>query len=169
MTDARLFSAASSHNAVAGDMAGPTLILVEANEDDRRIYETLFAFLGFGVVRAEHAGAAEEIAALVAETSPSLIVLGLGRVVLGQLVNAAAADMPRFVRALKDAPATQDVPLLVLTTHVDHAFREELVEAGADQVVLKPAPLSSVSAAVASLLRGDERIRCGARAATLKP
>jgi diguanylate cyclase (GGDEF)-like protein len=103
-----------------------TILLVDDDTQLREILRANFAVVGFDVVAADSAERA--IAAL--ETSrPDAVVVD---------VLPAAADGPALVRAIRRHPYGASVPVIVLTAkvHPDDAVRS--LEAGADDVVVKP-------------------------------
>ncbi|HEY4844339.1 MAG TPA: HD domain-containing phosphohydrolase [Candidatus Dormibacteraeota bacterium] len=55
------------------------------------------------------------------------------------LCEAALSDMDGFevCRAIKQAPATRDIPVVILTAAADDLLRERATEAGADDVAIK--------------------------------
>lgn len=71
------------------------------------------------------------------------------------LCNAVLPDMDGYevCRAIKQAPATRDTPVVLLTSADDGAQRERALEAGADDVAVKPIEKAMVLAIVRAQLR----------------
>jgi DNA-binding NarL/FixJ family response regulator len=146
---------------------GPdSVVLFEQNEDDRGIYLTLLDHLG---VRVLEARTFEQVLILAERAESFLFVLAPldGR---PRLESEAFedGDFLRLIRALKGPRHSAATPVLVLTAHVDAPFRERLIAAGADAILLKPATLCNFTEVVASLLTGDASVRCRTATARLR-
>jgi diguanylate cyclase (GGDEF)-like protein len=109
----------------AGPDAG-TILLVDDDTQLRGILRANFEVVGYDVVAAHDAEAA--LAALE-EAHPDAVVVD---------VLPAAGDGPALVRTIRRHPQGANVPVIVLTArlHPDDALRS--LEAGADDVVVKP-------------------------------
>lgn len=71
------------------------------------------------------------------------------------LCDVTMPDMDGFevCRAIKQAPATRDIPVVLLTAADDDVQRERALKAGADDYVVKPVERAAVLALVKALLR----------------
>jgi len=71
------------------------------------------------------------------------------------LCDVSMPDMDGFevCRAIKQAPATRDIPVVLLTAADDDVQRERALKAGADDYVVKPVEKAAVLALVKALLR----------------
>src|SRR5207237_8437061 len=71
------------------------------------------------------------------------------------LRDVSMPDMDGFevCRAIKQAPATRDIPVVLLTAADDDVQRERALKAGADDYVVKPVEKAAVLALVKALLR----------------
>ena len=107
-------------------MNGGTILLVDDDARLRGILRANFEVVGYDVVDAADGDAAM---AALDRTHPDAIVVD---------VLPQASDGPAFVRRVRMHPRGSHVPLIVLTarTHADDAVRS--LEAGADDVVVKP-------------------------------
>lgn len=121
-------------------------------EDDHQIRElAVRAMADAGhVVRAE----ATAMAALqgIVDTSPDAVILDLG------LPDLDGGDLLRMIRAVSD------VPVIIATARDDDAEIVRLLDAGADEYVVKPYSGAELEARVRALLR---RSQMGGQARTL--
>lgn len=102
------------------------VLLVDDDATLRDIMRANFELVGFDV--AETANPDEAIAALDGE-QPDAIVLD---------VLPTASDGPAVVRRIRTHPRGGNVPLIVLTARADHGDAVHALEAGADDVLVKP-------------------------------
>lgn len=130
----------SSHAGPAADGTATVLVV----DDDAAGSEQLQAFLesaGHRVIRANDGASA-------------LRLLSADQVDL-VLCNALLPDMDGFevCRAIKQAPATRDIPVVILTSTSDDIQRERALQAGADDLAVKPIERAMVLAVVRAQLR----------------
>jgi len=119
----------------APDSQAPVVLIVDDNEDTRRMYAEMLSTCGFRVRLARDG--AEAIAA--AGDLPSVIVMDLAMPGL----NGWEAT-----RRLKTTEATKEIPIIVLTGHgLDH-YREVAVAAGCDEFLSKPCSVDDLVAAI---------------------
>lgn len=113
-------------------------------EDDQRIRELATAALAAAghVVRAE--GTAMAALQGIVDESPDLVVLDLG------LPDLDGADLLRMIRAVSD------VPIIVATARDDADEIVRVLDAGADEYVVKPFSGPELEARVRALLRRIE-------------
>lgn len=103
------------------------------------------------------AASAEEAGEKLREGRPDLILLDW------MLPGASGID---FARRLKNAPATRDIPIIMLTARGDEADRVRGLETGADDYVTKPFSPRELVARVKAVLRRraphttDEPVEC---------
>lgn len=128
---------------------GPTILVVDDDEDSRRILMYGLGGAGYRVVLAENGARALELCRVV---HPSAVILDL-----------AMPEMDGFatVRALKADERTRDVPVIVWSARVFAGDAPELLGAGFDEILPKPALPADVIDAVRRLVpprpasRGD--------------
>ena len=105
----------------------PTILLVEDNEDNRRIYVTILAHAGYRVLEAVDGEAALSVAR--AEL-PDMILMD---------VSIPKIDGWEATRRLKADPATSGIPIVALTAHALASDREKAMDVGCDGYIPKPA------------------------------
>lgn len=120
-----------------------TILLVEDNLHNRRIFQGVLAHAGFHVLEAEDGGRALELAT---STPPDLILMDLSIPVL---------DGWECTRQLKADPRTRAVPIIALTAHAMRGDEERAREAGCDGYLSKPISPRKVVEEVKRVLRLD--------------
>jgi two-component system, cell cycle response regulator DivK len=106
----------------------------------RDIYATALAACGYRAVQAPDGAAAIRLAT---DHPPDLILMNLSV----PLVNGADA-----IEILKSHPATEEVPILVISGHSSPTIRETAWEAGCDDYLNKPLQPKQLIAAVAECI-----------------
>ena len=107
--------------------APPKILLVEDNEDNRRIYSTILTHTGYRVLEATDGEAG--IALAIAEI-PDLILMD---------VSIPKINGWDATRQLKADPVTMGIPIIALTAHALASDREKSIDAGCDGYIAKPA------------------------------
>lgn len=105
----------------------PTVLLVEDNEDNLRIYSTILNFAGYRVIEAMDGEAGLESAR---RDKPDLILMD---------VSIPKIDGWEATKILKADPATASIPIIALTAHALVSDRERAEEVGFDGYIAKPA------------------------------
>jgi CheY-like chemotaxis protein len=105
----------------------PTVLLVEDNEDNLRIYSTILSHSGYRVVEATDGEAA--LAAVAAE-APAIILMD---------ISIPKIDGWEVTRRLKADPATAGIPIIALTAHALASDQAMAREVGCDGYIAKPA------------------------------
>ena len=121
---------------------GRQTVLVADDEDaSQRELRTLLERGGYRVITAGDGAAA--LRTLAAHESDLV------------LCEAVLPDMDGFevCRAIKQAPATRDIPVVLLMSGEDEVQRERAIQAGADEVALKPVDRARLLALVRVQLR----------------
>jgi two-component system, cell cycle response regulator DivK len=113
-----------------------TVLIVDDSPEMRDVYATTLAACGYAVIQA--ADGAEAIRQAT-DHPPALVLMNLSV----PLVNGVDA-----IEILKSHPATEDVPVLVITGHSSPTIRETAWEAGCDDYLNKPVQPSELVAAV---------------------
>lgn len=108
-------------------MADPyTILLVEDNLHNRKIFKEMLEYSGFRTVEAEDGAKA---LSLVASERPDLILMDLSIPII---------DGWECTRRLKADPATRNIPILALTAHAMRGDQERALQAGCDGYLAKP-------------------------------
>jgi len=109
-------------------MAGsPTVLLVEDNDDNLRIYSTILTYAGYNVLEATDG---ETGLAIARSGQPDMILMD---------VSIPKIDGWEVTRILKADPATATIPIVALTAHALASDRERANEIGFDGYIPKPA------------------------------
>jgi two-component system cell cycle response regulator DivK len=103
-----------------------TVLLVEDNPHNRKIFSGMLRHSGFEVIEAESGDHALEE---VAKKRPSLILMDL---------SIPGIDGWECTRRLKASAATCDIPIIALTAHAMRGDEERAREAGCDGYLAKP-------------------------------
>ena len=103
-----------------------TILLVEDNLHNRRIFQGVLAHSGFQVVEAEDGGRALELARSAA---PDLILMDL---------SIPVVDGWECTRRIKADPATRAIPIIALTAHAMRGDEDRARAAGCDGYMSKP-------------------------------
>ena len=120
---------------------GWTVLIVEDSPEGRDVYATALEAAGYAVLQA---GDGAEGIRMATETPPDLIVMNVSM----PHVNGVDA-----VEILKSHPATEHVPVVVVTGHGSTpAVREGAWEAGCDEFLAKPVGPGELVAAIANCL-----------------
>jgi len=102
-----------------------TVLLVEDNPHNRKIFSGMLAHAGFRVVEAEDG---EQALAKAASEKPDLILMDL---------SIPGVDGWEVTRRLK-AGATKGIPIIALTAHAMRGDEERALQAGCDGYLAKP-------------------------------
>jgi CheY-like chemotaxis protein len=121
-----------------------TVLLVEDNDDNLRIYSTILAYSGYRVLEAMDGEAG---LAMARSENPALILMD---------VSLPKIDGWEATRQLKADPATANIPVIALTAHALASDREKAIEIGFDGYIPKPAEPRAVVAEVRRIL-GDRQ------------
>ena len=117
-----------------------TVLLVEDNEDNLRIYSTFLTYSGYRVLEAADGEAG---LALARSELPDVILMD---------VSIPKMDGYEVTRRLKADPATAQIPVIALTAHALPSDRDRALDAGCDGYIPKPAEPRLVVAEVRKML-----------------
>ena len=117
-----------------------TVLVVEDQEDNRRILSVYLDYVGYRVLSAVNG--AEGIAAARSER-PDVIVMDISMPVL---------DGYEALRLLRDDPELSSTPVIALTAHALSTDREAVLAAGFDSYLAKPIEPRLVAAEVKRIL-----------------
>lgn len=113
------------------------ILIVDDNEDARQLFAQCLSGEGFEITFANDG---DEVLRKVGWTHPDLILLDL---------MMPGIDGLRVCRALKQNPAYRPIPILMISAKfADPASRQQAVEAGAEEILIKPIDPSTLLAKV---------------------
>jgi two-component system cell cycle response regulator DivK len=104
----------------------PTILLVEDNVHNRRIFQGVLSHAGFVVVEAEDGQKALD---LIGESRPDLVLMDL---------SIPVVDGWECTRRLKASEATRAIPIIALTAHAMRGDEDRARAAGCDGYLAKP-------------------------------
>jgi two-component system cell cycle response regulator DivK len=121
-------------------MAGELILIVEDNEQNRKLTRDLLQVHGYLTIEAE---TGEDAIALAATRAPDLVVMDI------HLPGMSGLDALAKLRA---APATRALPVVAFTASVMPQDRNEIMAAGFDAFVSKPIDLELFLQTIADAL-----------------
>jgi two-component system cell cycle response regulator DivK len=121
----------------------PTVLLVEDNPHNRKIFSGMLTHSGFTVREAE---TGEIALKSVAEAPPDIILMDL---------SIPGVDGWECTRRLKADPATKEIPIIALTAHAMRGDEERARGAGCDGYLSKPISPKKVVEEVRRFLKLD--------------
>ena len=126
--------------------SGPIVLLVEDDQDGRRMYADWLTEAGFRVDQAHNGLQALERAL---DSRPQVVVTDL---------NIPGIDGFELTRRLKHDPRTRDVPVVAVTGYAAFASDPDRARrAGCDAVLSKPCSPEDLEAAIRGLIRERSR------------
>ena len=133
----------------ASAMASPTavsatILIVDDNIQNRKLLEALLRREGYVTISAADG---KEALASIAKRAPDLILLD---------VQMPRMDGNEVARTLKANPVTANIPIIMVTAHVDQSSRLASLNAGAEDFLTKPVDAVELSLRVRNLLRLKE-------------
>ena len=117
------------------------ILIVDDEERNRKLLQVLLGADGY---RTEHAASAEEALIAIAQSMPDLILLD---------VMMPGMNGYELATILKADPITSNIPIIMLTAHVDRSARLLGLKAGAEEFLTKPFEATELSLRVRNLLR----------------
>ena len=117
------------------------ILIVDDEERNRKLLQVLLGADGY---RTEHAANAEEALIVIARSMPDLILLD---------VMMPGMNGYQLAAILKADPITSNIPIIMLTAHVDRSARLLGLKAGAEEFLTKPFEAAELSLRVRNLLR----------------
>lgn len=126
---------------VVGKMAKNVLI-VEDNQLNAKLFNDLAEAAGYETILCGDGGLVEQV---VREKRPDLILMDV------QMPNISGFDV---TKALKKDPATQMIPIVIVTAHAMKGDEEHFLENGADAYLAKPVGVADFLAMLDQFLGG---------------
>lgn len=117
------------------------ILIVDDDTDSRQVLEAILSQAGFTVAEVTDGPAALTV---VAEAAPDLILLDL------MMPGMSGLEV---CRQLKYDPATSAIPIIVVTGMGEMAVKEEMLQSGADDFLVKPVQVDDLQARVSALLK----------------
>ncbi|HXD97094.1 MAG TPA: response regulator [Candidatus Acidoferrum sp.] len=121
-------------------MPAPRILIVEDNEQNRKLVRDVLAFKGYEVIEAE---TGEEGLRLARDRHPSLIMMD---------IRLPGIDGVETLRQLRAEEATRDIPVMALTASVMTADQQRITQAGFDACQAKPISVKDFMATVERLV-----------------
>jgi two-component system, cell cycle response regulator DivK len=121
-------------------MANELILIVEDNEQNRKLARDLLQVHGYRTIEAE---TGEDGVALTAARAPDLVVMD---------IHLPGMSGIEAIAKLRAAPATRAVPVIAFTASVMAQDRSQIIAAGFDAFVAKPINLEAFLGAVAAAL-----------------
>jgi two-component system cell cycle response regulator DivK len=122
-----------------------TVLIVEDNEDNYLIYGMLFEHRGLRVLQAVDG---RQGVALARSEHPDVVVMD---------VSLPFLDGFEATRLLKGDHETQDIPIIIVTSHALPADRQRALDVGADVYLAKPVEPQRVYEELRRLLGGERQ------------
>jgi two-component system, cell cycle response regulator DivK len=123
-------------------MAGELILIVDDNEQNRKLARDVLRFAGFRTVEAN--GGLEGVA-LAVEHAPDLVLMD---------IRMPDMDGLEARRRLKDDERTARIPVVALTSSTMKGDRERLLAEGFDGYIEKPTPVRELGDQVRRYLEG---------------
>jgi putative two-component system response regulator len=122
----------------------PTILIVDDEESNRHLFETLLKLEGYSTQTANNGEAA---LAMVADWQPDLILLD---------VMMPGMDGFQVATKLKSDPATEHIPVIMATSLDDRGAMLAGLNAGAEEFLTKPLDRTEMKVRVRNILRLKE-------------
>ena len=119
----------------------PTILIVDDESHNRKLLEALLRPEGYLTLTA---ASGEQALALIAQHPPDLVLLD---------IMMPGMDGYEVARTLKAAPATANIPIIILTAHDDRSSRMAALTAGAEDFLSKPVDRAELWLRVRNMLR----------------
>ncbi len=126
-------------------MAGESILVVEDNEANLRLFTYLLSSKGYEVRAATDAQQALE---LLRDFHPRMILMDL---------QLPGTDGYELTRRLKADPATSDIIIIALTAYAMRGDEEKALAAGCEGYITKPIDTRTLPGRIAEYLSSDAR------------
>ena len=122
------------------EQLAPVVLIVEDNQANRLLAQTVLERAGFTT---ESAHSAEEAQDLLAEMRPDLILMDL---------QLPGKDGLEFARELRSDPDTAEIPIVAVSAHAMKDDRWRVLSAGCDGYIAKPIDTRQFASQVQEIL-----------------
>ncbi|CUI03765.1 EAL domain-containing protein [Massilia antarctica] len=122
-------------------LRAPTILIVDDEAQNRRLLAVLLQPEGY---RTRAAASGEEALAAIGAAAPDLILLD---------ITMPGMDGYRVASILKADPATANIPIIMVTAHMERSARLASLDAGAEEFLTKPVDRAELWLRVRNLLR----------------
>ena len=129
------------------EFSGKSVLIVEDNALNAKLFAAVISALGLGVLQAEDGEAGF---ALAHEEQPDLIIMD---------VSLPGVSGLEVTRALKDDVATHDIPIIVTTAHAMSGEDAAIRASGCDGFMAKPIAVAELIAMVEQFLSSVDQPR----------
>jgi CheY-like chemotaxis protein len=119
----------------------PTILIVDDEAQNRRLLAVLLRPEGY---LTSTAASGEEALASISQCAPDLILLD---------IMMPGIDGCKVASILKANPATSNIPIIIVTAHIERSARLACLEAGAEDFLTKPVDRAELWLRVRNLLR----------------
>ncbi len=134
------------HHAAEAGHPSPLVLLVDDEEDQRELMAEFVEREGFRVATA---ASGEEALEAIAEHRPSIVVMDLWM---------PGLDGWETTKRIKADAATKDIPVVIVSAHAIGEHLRRAREAGADAVIAKPCPPSTLVERLRALLAARQPV-----------
>ncbi|MCG2722116.1 MAG: response regulator [Thermodesulfovibrionales bacterium] len=117
------------------------ILIVEDNENNRRLVRDVLVYHGYETIEAENGGEGIKMAK---ELQPALILMDIQM----PLMNGYEAT-----KILKNDPHTKHIKIVAVTSFAMMGDREQILKSGADDYIAKPVDTRALPEIVKKLLR----------------
>jgi CheY-like chemotaxis protein len=121
-------------------MGSATILMIEDNTINMKLFSVMLESAGYSVLWAENA---EEGIPLIEREMPNLILMDIG---------LPGMDGLEATRRLKGNPQTASIPIIAVTAHSLQSDREEAIRAGCTEYIAKPVRMNHFLDTIAGVL-----------------
>ena len=121
-------------------MPPATILMIEDNEVNMKLFTVMLSTAGYNVLTAENA---ELGIPLIEDSRPDLVLMDIG---------LPGIDGLEATRRIKANPATAAIPIIAVTAHSLQSDREEALRAGCTDYIAKPVRMNHFLDTIAAVL-----------------
>ena|ERR1700742_5009518 len=132
--------------ASCADSSKPVVLVVEDHEDTRFLLKCLLVARGFDVLEAVNG---EEAIEVTERLRPGLILMD---------ISLPRLDGLTATRRMRELSTLREVPIILLTGHAEPSWRAKALDAGCDDLLVKPLDINLLERVVARHLSVESPI-----------